>query len=58
MAQDRAGVFTAAIDYFRNPAFTETPPRVIVWEIPERLLDEPLAASDERWAEALVAPLR
>ena len=58
MAQDRAGVFTAAIDYFRNPAFTETPPRVIVWEIPERLLDEPIAASDERWAEALVAPPR
>jgi len=58
MAQDGGGVFTAAIDYFKNPAFTETPPRVIVWEIPERLLDEPLTASDEQWAEALVAPLR
>ena len=54
MAQDGGGVFTAAIDYFRNPAFTETPPRVIVWEIPERLLDEPLADSDERWAETLM----
>ncbi|MBI2292258.1 MAG: hypothetical protein HYU73_18460 [Betaproteobacteria bacterium] len=58
MAQDGGGMFTAAIDYFRNPAFAETPPRVIVWEIPERLLDEPIAASDERWAEALVAPPR
>ena len=58
MAQDGGGVFTAAIDYFSNPAFTETPPRVIVWEIPERLLDEPLTASDEQWAEALVVPLR
>ncbi|MBI1990274.1 MAG: cell division protein FtsQ [Betaproteobacteria bacterium] len=58
MAQDGGGVFTAAIDYFRNPAFAETPPRVIVWEIPERLLDEPIAASDERWAEALVGPPR
>lgn len=58
MAQDGGGVFTAAIDYFRNPAFAETPPRVIVWEIPERLLDEPIAAADERWAETLVAPLR
>ena len=28
-------MFTAAIDYFRNPAFAETPPRVIVWEIPK-----------------------
>lgn len=58
MAQDGGGVFTAAIDYFSNPAFTETPPRVIVWEIPERLLDEPITAADERWAEALPAPLR
>jgi hypothetical protein len=57
MAQDGGGVFTAAIDYFRNPAFTETPPRVIVWEIPERLLDEPITASDEQWAAALAAPL-
>ena len=53
LAQDGGGVFTAAIDYFRNPAFTETPPRTIVWEIPERLLDEPLAAADERWAETI-----
>jgi len=58
MAQDGGGVFTAVIDYFRNPAFAETPPRVIVWEIPERLLDEPIAAADERWAEALVGPSR
>lgn len=50
LAQDGGGVFTAAIDYFRNPAFTGTPPRVIVWEIPERLLDEPLAAADQQWA--------
>jgi len=58
MAQDGGWVFTAATDYFRNPAFAETPPRVIVWEIPERLLDEPLAAADEQWAEALAAPPR
>lgn len=54
MAQDGGGVFTAAIDYFSNPEFTETPPRVIVWEIPERLLDEPLADSEQSWAESLM----
>ena len=54
MAQDGGGVFTAAIDYFKNPAFTETPPRVIVWEIPERLLDGPLADSEQIWAETLM----
>lgn len=59
MAQDGGGVFTAAIDYFRNSAFTETPPRTVVWEIPERLLDEPLADSEKSWAKSLMPrPLR
>ncbi len=59
MAQDGGGVFSAAIDYFRNSAFTKTPPRTVVWEIPERLLDEPLADAEKRWAESLMAgPLR
>lgn len=56
MAQDGGGVFTAAIDYFRNSAFTETPPRTVVWEIPERLLDEPLADSEKSWAKNLMQP--
>ena len=53
MAKDNGGLVTAAAAYFANPAFTETPPRVVVWEIPERLLEEPLTPVEKRWAAAL-----
>lgn len=32
--------------YLRDPAFTDAPPRVLVWEIPERFLPQPLAEED------------
>jgi alginate O-acetyltransferase complex protein AlgJ len=52
-AKDGGGLTSAAIAYFGDPAFTKTPPRVIVWEVPERMLQEPVAASDEAWAAGL-----
>ena len=47
------GVTNAAIAYFAKPEFAQSPPRAVVWEVPERMIEEPVAASDERWAEAL-----
>ena len=35
-AEDGGGVANAAITYFAKPEFLKTPPRAIVWEIPER----------------------
>lgn len=32
----------SARDYFRSPAFTETPPKLVVWEFPERVLGQPI----------------
>lgn len=32
----------SAKDYFRSPAFTETPPKLVVWEFPERVLSQPI----------------
>jgi alginate O-acetyltransferase complex protein AlgJ len=52
-AKDGGGVTSAAIDYFATPEFHKAPPRAIVWEIPERMLEEPVAASDEHWAATL-----
>jgi alginate O-acetyltransferase complex protein AlgJ len=54
-AEDGGGVANAAIAYFAKPEFLTSPPRAIVWEIPERMIEEPLAASDEHWAETLGA---
>jgi len=53
MAKDGGGLTSAAIAYFADPAFTKSPPHVIVWEIPERILEQPVAASDEAWAAGL-----
>jgi alginate O-acetyltransferase complex protein AlgJ len=56
MAEDGGGVTNAAIAYFAKPEFLKTPPRAIVWEIPERMFEEPLADSDEHWVQSLRTP--
>jgi alginate O-acetyltransferase complex protein AlgJ len=52
-AEDGGGVANAAIAYFATPEFVKSPPRAIVWEIPERMIEEPVPASDEHWAQTL-----
>lgn len=51
--EDGGGVVNAAVDYFAKPEFTKTPPRAVVWEIPERMIEEPVPATDEHWAQTL-----
>jgi alginate O-acetyltransferase complex protein AlgJ len=41
------GFARAAAEYFASPAWRETPPKVVLWEMPERVLVQPLG-SDER----------
>ena len=36
----------SARDYFRSPAFSETPPKLVIWEFPERVLGQPIAAEE------------
>jgi hypothetical protein len=31
----------------------KSPPRAIVWEIPERMIEEPVSDSDAHWADTL-----
>jgi alginate O-acetyltransferase complex protein AlgJ len=52
-AEDGAGVTGAAIAYFGKPEFQKTPPRAVVWEIPERMIEEPVSAADAQWAATL-----
>jgi len=55
-AEDGGGVTNAAIDYFAKPDFLKSPPRAVVWEIPERMLQDDVPASDEDWANSLGVP--
>lgn len=41
-AKDGGEFSGAAKDYFASPAFTQTPPQLVIWEIPERDLQTPL----------------
>ena len=41
-AQEGGGFWRAARDYFRGEAFRETPPKLVVWEIPERVVNQPI----------------
>lgn len=52
-AQDGGGVTNAAIDYFAEPDFLKSPPRAIVWEIPERMIEADVSDADDAWARSL-----
>lgn len=41
-AKDGGGFLQAATEYFKDEAFQTAKPRLIVWEVPERFLPEPL----------------
>ncbi len=49
------GFAGAAADYIKSPAFLETPPLLVIWEIPERVVGQPISEADrdlEAWAAA------
>lgn len=41
-AKDGGGFLSAAGDYFKDESFASAPPQVLVWELPERFLTQPL----------------
>ena len=47
-ARDGGNFWGSADAYFKGPAFRDTPPRLVVWEIPERTLQMPV--DGERWS--------
>ena len=53
LAQDGAKFSAAATAYFKNAAFKESPPQAIVWEIPERHVDEALSSEETEWETRL-----
>ena len=41
-AKDGGNFAGAAKAYFKSPSFINTPPRLVIWEIPERVLQSPM----------------
>ena len=48
LAQPGGGFAGAALRYFASPAWRETPPRLVVWEVLERAVGQPLGEAERR----------
>jgi alginate O-acetyltransferase complex protein AlgJ len=40
VAAEGEGPFKPMSDYLRSPTFTDAPPRLVIWEVPERFVDD------------------
>ncbi|MCQ4160342.1 cell division protein FtsQ [Roseomonas sp. GC11] len=47
-AQAGGGFSGAATAYFDSEAFRDTPPKLIIWEIPERVVAQPLSEAEKK----------
>lgn len=45
-AQAGGAFWGSARDYFRSPAFKETPPKLVIWEVPERVVNQPISTEE------------
>lgn len=45
-AQAGGAFWGSAKDYFASPAFHETPPKLVIWEIPERVVNQPIGPEE------------
>jgi alginate O-acetyltransferase complex protein AlgJ len=50
-AEAGGGFWRAANTYFTGEAFRETPPEVVIWEIPERVVGQPIDAAEQRFLD-------
>ncbi len=49
LARDGGDFVGAAMDYFAGDTFRNTPPKIIVWEIPERVIEMPVKDAEREW---------
>lgn len=50
-ARDGGDFWGAAQQYFNSPSFGQTPPKLVIWEIPERVLQMPVGPAERAWME-------
>ena len=54
-AKDGGDFDGAAESYFQSAAFRQEAPKALVWEVPERMLQQPLKDSERQWLARLRA---
>ena len=45
-AQAGGAFWMSARDYFRSQAFRDTPPKLVIWEVPERVVNQPISTEE------------
>jgi alginate O-acetyltransferase complex protein AlgJ len=55
-ARDGGDFWGAARYYFSSPSFLETPPRLVIWEIPERVIEMPVQKEECAWISDMLPP--
>nr|WP_314074225.1 cell division protein FtsQ [uncultured Roseococcus sp.] len=51
LARAGGGFSGAASDYFSGATFRESPPRLVIWEIPERVIGQPVTPEERAFLE-------
>jgi len=53
LAKDGGDFSGAATAYFSGTTFRDNPPKVVVWEIPERVIEMPVKQAEQQWLDTL-----
>ena len=53
LAKDGGDFDGAAMTYLQSKAFQQEPPKVLIWEVPERMLQKPFKDTERKWLDLL-----
>jgi alginate O-acetyltransferase complex protein AlgJ len=53
LAKDGGDFAGAATAYFAGATFRSDPPKVVIWEVPERVIEMPVKDTERKWLETL-----
>ncbi|MCX7194156.1 MAG: cell division protein FtsQ [Proteobacteria bacterium] len=54
LAKDGGDFSGAATAYFSGSTFRSSAPKVVIWEVPERVIEKPINDAERKWLETLV----
>lgn len=53
LAKDGGDFAGAAQTFFSGAAFRDSPPMIVIWEVPERVIEMPVNEAERKWLKAL-----
>lgn len=53
LAKDGGDFSGAATAYFSSATFRDSPPKAVIWEVPERVIEKPLIDAERQWLQQL-----